>query len=101
MDFGTGYSALNYLRHFPIRGLKIDVSLINAITSDQRNAEIVKTIILLAHTLDLDVIAEGIETREQLEVFKSVKGRHAQGFYLFTPMDNRSAGDFLQKNFAS
>jgi diguanylate cyclase (GGDEF)-like protein len=98
-DFGTGYSALNYLRHFPIRGLKIDVSLINALTSDKRNAEIVKTIILLAHTLDLDVIAEGIETLEQLEVFKSVKGKHAQGFYLFTPMDDKSAEDFLQTNF--
>ena len=97
-DFGTGYSALNYLRHFPIHGLKIDGSLINALASDARNAEVVRTIILLGHTLHLDVIAEGVETLEQLEVFKSVNGRHAQGFYLFTPMDSKAAEDLLEKN---
>jgi EAL domain-containing protein (putative c-di-GMP-specific phosphodiesterase class I) len=84
-DFGTGYSALNYLRHFPINGLKIDRSFINAIVTDKHNAAIVKTIIMLAQILDLDVIAEGIETVEQLETFRTMDGGYAQGYYLFRP----------------
>lgn len=96
-DFGTGYSALNYLRHFPIHGLKIDGSFINALTFDRNNTEIVKTIIALGHTLNFDVIAEGVETREQLEVFKSMHGQHAQGFFLHRPMDSEAAEDLLSK----
>ncbi len=96
-DFGTGYSALNYLRHFPIHGLKIDGSFISALTFDRDNAEIVKTIISLGHKLNLEVIAEGIETIEQLEVFKSADGRHAQGFFLHRPMDSRAAEALLSR----
>ena len=94
-DFGTGYSALNYLRHFPIKGLKIDGSFINALTFDKNNAAIVKTIIALGRDLGLDVIAEAIETVEQLDVFKDMKGEYAQGFYLFRPMDSKAAGNLL------
>jgi diguanylate cyclase (GGDEF)-like protein len=94
-DFGTGYSALNYLRHFPIKGLKIDGSFINALTFDSNNAAIVKTIVALGQDLGLDVIAEGIETVEQLDAFKTMKGEYAQGFYLFRPMDGVAAGDLL------
>jgi diguanylate cyclase (GGDEF)-like protein len=94
-DFGTGYSALNYLRHFPIRGLKIDGSFINALTFDSNNAAIVKTIIALGRDLGLDVIAEGVETVEQLNVFRTMKGEYAQGFYLFRPMDGASARELL------
>jgi EAL domain-containing protein (putative c-di-GMP-specific phosphodiesterase class I) len=94
-DFGTGYSALNYLRHFPIHGLKIDGSFINALTFDKNNTEIVKTIVALGRVLNLDVIAEGIETMEQLEIFKAIKGEYAQGFFLFKPMDSRGAENLL------
>jgi diguanylate cyclase (GGDEF)-like protein len=94
-DFGTGYSALNYLRHFPIGGLKIDGSFINALTFDSNNAAIVKTIIALGRDLGLDVIAEGVETVEQLDVFRTMKGEYAQGFYLFRPMDGASARELL------
>jgi diguanylate cyclase (GGDEF)-like protein len=94
-DFGTGYSALNYLRHFPIKGLKIDGSFINALTFDSNNVAIVKTIVSLGRDLGLDVIAEGIETVEQLDAFKNMKGEYAQGFYLFRPMDGRAARDLL------
>ncbi|MGC2063483.1 MAG: EAL domain-containing protein [Thermodesulfovibrionales bacterium] len=94
-DFGAGYSALNYLRHFEIRGLKIDGSFINALTTDKNNAEIVKTIIALGHILKLDVIAEGVETIEQLEIFRSIHGQQAQGFFLFRPMDSKAAGELL------
>jgi diguanylate cyclase (GGDEF)-like protein len=94
-DFGTGYSALNYLRHFPIKGLKIDGSFINALTFDSNNMAIVKTVIALGRDLGLDVIAEGIETVEQLDAFKTMKGEYGQGFYLFRPMDSKAAGDLL------
>ncbi len=97
-DFGTGYSALNYLRHFPIRGLKIDGSFINALTFDKNNVAIVKTIIALGRDLGLDVIAEGVEEVEQLDVFKDMKGEYAQGFYLFRPMDSRAAGNHLSSH---
>ncbi|MFZ2198337.1 MAG: EAL domain-containing protein, partial [Thermodesulfovibrionales bacterium] len=85
-DFGTGYSALNYLRHFPIKGLKIDGSFINSLTFDKNNIAIVKTMIALGRDLGLDVIAEGIETVEQMDAFKSMNGEYAQGYYLFRPM---------------
>lgn len=97
-DFGTGYSALNYLRHFPIKGLKIDGSFINALTFDKNNVAIVKTIIALGRDLGLDVIAEAIETVEQLDVFKDMKGEYAQGFYLFRPMDSKAAGNHLSSH---
>ncbi len=97
-DFGTGYSALNYLRHFPIRGLKIDGSFINALTFDKNNTAIVKTVIALGRDLGLDVIAEGVETVEQLDVFKDMKGEYAQGFYLFRPMDSKAAGNLLSSH---
>lgn len=89
-DFGIGYSALNYLRHFPIKGLKIDRSFIKALTFDKNNVKIVKTIIALGHDLGLDVIAEGIETVEQLDIFKTMNGEYAQGFFLFRPMDSKA-----------
>ncbi len=94
-DFGTGYSALNYLRHFPISGLKIDCSFINALTFDKNNTEIVKTIVSLGRVLNLDVIAEGIETPEQLAIFKAMRGEYAQGFFLCKPVDSKSAERLL------
>ena len=94
-DFGTGYSALNYLRHFPIRGLKIDGSFINALPSDENNAKIVRTIVALGNELGLDVIAEGVESIEQLDIYRTMKGAYAQGFHLFKPMDSEAAKNVL------
>ncbi len=94
-DFGTGYSALNYLRQFPINGLKIDRSFIKALAFSKNSAEIVKIIIALAHALNMDVIAEGIETTEQLEIFRTMKGEYAQGFFIFRPMDSKSVENLL------
>lgn len=93
--FGTGYSALNYLRHFPIDGLKIDPSFIKTLPFDKNNAEIVKTIIVLAEALKLEVIAKGIETGQQLEVFKAMNGKYAQGFFIFEPMDSKAVEGLL------
>jgi diguanylate cyclase (GGDEF)-like protein len=94
-DFGSGYSALNYLRHFPIKGLKIDGSFISALTYDKNNRAIVRTVIALGQELGFDVIAEGIETAEQLDAFRTMKGEYAQGFYLSRPMDSEAAGNLL------
>ena len=94
-DFGTGYSALNYLRHFPIHGLKIDRSFMSALTTDRNNAAIVRTIIALSRDLDLDVIAEGIETPEQMEAYRSMKGEYAQGFFISHPLDRRATEEML------
>jgi EAL domain-containing protein (putative c-di-GMP-specific phosphodiesterase class I) len=97
-DFGTGYSALNYLRHFPIHGLKIDRSFMSALTTDKNNAAIVKTIIALSRDLNLDVIAEGIETTEQMEAYRTMEGGYAQGFFISRPLDRRAMEDMLAGN---
>ena len=97
-DFGTGYSALNYLRYFPIKGLKIDGSFINSLTFDKNNIAIVRTMIGLGRDLGLDVIAEGIETVEQMDAFRNMNGEYAQGFYLFRPMDSKAAGNHLHSH---
>jgi len=94
-DFGIGYSALNYLRHFPFDGLKIAPSFIKALPYDNNNAEIVKTMVALAKALNLEVIAQGIETPQQLEIFKSMNGKYAQGPFFFPPMESKAAEELL------
>jgi EAL domain-containing protein (putative c-di-GMP-specific phosphodiesterase class I) len=83
-DFGTGYSSLSYLKKFPINNLKIDRSFVRDITSNSENRAIVKTIISMANNLNLDVIAEGVETEEELKFLKSNGCMVVQG-YLFSP----------------
>ena len=65
-DFGTGYSSLSYLHRFPVNNLKIDQSFVSRIGVDEENSEIIGTILTLARNLGMDVIAEGVETKEQL-----------------------------------
>jgi EAL domain-containing protein (putative c-di-GMP-specific phosphodiesterase class I) len=86
-DFGTGYSSLTFLRHFSGNTLKIDRSFIASINADDGSAEIVRTIIGLARNLDLTVIAEGVETQEQLRKLYELDGRYAQGFLFSEPLD--------------
>jgi diguanylate cyclase (GGDEF)-like protein len=95
-DFGVGYSALNYLRHFPIHGLKIDRAFVSALTTDKSNAAIVKTIIALSRDLSLDVTAEGIETTEQMEAYRAMQGGYAQGFFISKPLESATIEDVLR-----
>jgi len=85
-DFGTGYSSLNYLRRFPLDNLKIDRSFISGMTSNAHDAIIVKAVIALAHNLKLRAIAEGVETREELDLLAALGCDEIQGFYFSKPL---------------
>jgi len=85
-DFGTGYSSLSYLKHFPINKLKIDRSFILDITEDRSSCAIIQTIISLGHNLNLKVIAEGVETNEQLASLKKLGCDEIQGYYYSRPI---------------
>ncbi len=85
-DFGTGYSSLSYLRNFPVDKLKIDQSFLSEISSSHYEQEIVKAILAVAHSLQLEVIAEGVETNEQLRFLKNHGCDQAQGYYLCRPV---------------
>ena len=92
-DFGTGYSSLGYLRQFPVTQLKIDKSFIDNIASESRERAIVRTIIQLAHQLDMTVVAEGVETEQQAEILSGLGCDELQGYYFSKPL---AAQDFEQ-----
>ncbi len=84
-DFGTGHSSLNYLKHFPIRRLKIDQSFVAGMTHDAKDKAIVATIISMASNLGLDVTAEGVETEEQASLLGALGCPDVQGFLFGRP----------------
>jgi EAL domain-containing protein (putative c-di-GMP-specific phosphodiesterase class I) len=85
-DFGTGYSSLSYLKRFPASSVKIDRSFIEGLPDDRGDAAITRTVIGMAHSLDLRVVAEGIETEQQLEFLCHWGCDEAQGFYFCRPL---------------
>lgn len=96
-DFGTGYSSLSYLKKFPISTLKIDRSFINDIPHDKDDVAIAKTIISLAKGLDLNVVAEGIENKEQCDFLTDLGCELAQGYYFSKPVDADAFTKLLEK----
>lgn len=90
-DFGTGYSSLSYLQRFPVDALKIDRSFVSQMDGKEENRAIVQTIVTLARNLGMDVIAEGVETPEQLDALRSMECSHGQGFYFSKPLDADAA----------
>ena len=85
-DFGTRYSSLNYLKRFPIDTLKIDRSFIHDIPTDSDDCALVKAMITIAHDLDMDVVAEGVETEPQLLWLKKANCDFIQGFLASRPL---------------
>jgi len=94
-DFGTGYSSMSYLKRFDVRALKIDKSFISGLPQDSENAAITRAIIAMAHGLKMIVVAEGVETREQLDLLKHYGCDMAQGYFLGRPAPHDAIGQML------
>jgi diguanylate cyclase (GGDEF)-like protein/PAS domain S-box-containing protein len=98
-DFGTGYSSLSYLHRFPIDRLKIDRSFVNDMTSHSKNSEIIRTILTLARSLRMEVVAEGIETKEQLSLLKALDCDFGQGYIFSKPVTAIEAEKLFGQRF--
>ena len=94
-DFGTGYSSLSYLGRLPVRGLKIPRELVSRIHERAEDRAIVHAIAALSHALGLDIVAEGVENREQLAQLRAMECHHVQGFLISPPVDAVTAGEML------
>lgn len=94
-DFGTGYSSLSYLHRFPISTLKIDRSFVSSMNDHNENAEIVRTIVMLARSLKMNVVAEGVETKDQLTQLALLECEYGQGYYFSKPLDVSAASHLL------
>jgi diguanylate cyclase (GGDEF)-like protein/PAS domain S-box-containing protein len=99
-DFGTGYSSLSNLHRFPINTLKIDRSFITRMVENSENAEIVRTISGLAQNLGMNVVAEGVETHEQLEILRGLNCEFGQGYLFSKPVDSGAAEAFIGRTYS-
>ncbi|MEE8379090.1 MAG: EAL domain-containing protein, partial [Gammaproteobacteria bacterium] len=100
-DFGTGYSSLSYLKQLPIDTVKIDRSFIMGIPEDKDDTQIASTILAMAHGLGLDVVAEGIESEDQLNFLNSYNCARGQGYYLCKPMSAEEVSNWLKNKLTT
>jgi EAL domain-containing protein (putative c-di-GMP-specific phosphodiesterase class I) len=98
-DFGTGFSSLSYLKQFPIDILKIDKSFIMNLEWDDANASIATAVVSLAHSLNLKVVAEGIETSKQLNFLKGIACDFGQGYLISRPVEVAEAISIVKENY--
>jgi diguanylate cyclase (GGDEF)-like protein len=96
-DFGTGYSSLNYLRRFPVDILKIDHSFLHDMCCSSNYKALCKAIVAMAHALHLEVIAEGVETQEQLDFLRDCQCDMGQGFYFSQPLEAKQLAAYVHK----
>ena len=94
-DFGMGYSSLSYLKRLPADALKIDRSFVKGLGEDIQDTAIMRLVIELAHTLDMEVIAEGVESRTQAALLSEMGCDFAQDFYFSRPLPPEEVPDFL------
>jgi diguanylate cyclase (GGDEF)-like protein/PAS domain S-box-containing protein len=94
-DFGTGYSSLSYLQRFPIDTLKIDRSFVTQMMENEENLAIVRTIVALAQNLGMDVVAEGVETEDQLQLLRKLECENGQGYLFSTPLGGTQLNEFI------
>lgn len=99
-DFGTGYSSLSYLKHLPVHTLKMDKSFVDHVADDEEDAAFAKMVIGIAKSLNLELIAEGVETEEQLEFLRSEGCRNIQGFYFSVPLSPEDALKYMEAHYA-
>lgn len=99
-DFGTGFSSITHLQHFPLTGLKLPSAFVADLPSDRRCVSIVRSLIALAHDLDLEVIAEGVERQEQLDFLRQLDCDLIQGFLFNRPMELRDFEELLRSGAA-
>lgn len=98
-DFGTGYSSLSHLKRFPIHTLKMDKSFVDHVVDDEEDASFARMVIGLAKSLNLDLIAEGVETEAQLEFLRSEGCRLIQGFYFSKPLSVNETQEYLTQHY--
>jgi EAL domain-containing protein (putative c-di-GMP-specific phosphodiesterase class I) len=95
-DFGTGYSSLNHVRSFPFEKLKIDKSFVHNMGTDPKALSLIGTILALAANVGLTVVAEGVETAQQLEILRVLQCGEVQGFLLGSPIPAEQVGEYIR-----
>lgn len=98
-DFGTGYSSLSYLNRFPVSTLKIDRSFIQSIDVDVEKLEIIRTVVMLAQSLGMDAVAEGVETANQLAPLKDLGCESGQGYFFSKPLNSKTIEKLIESEF--
>ncbi|MHC4349167.1 MAG: EAL domain-containing protein, partial [Planctomycetota bacterium] len=97
-DFGTGHSSLGFLNLVPMDILKIDRSFINRTGNTRQHSAIIQSILQLAHAMEMEVVAEGVETEEQVALLQSLECNYCQGFLFSRPLPPEQAREFLAES---